>query len=212
MIRLIMLALAVTCGVAGCSKSEQAPATPTTEDMATAESQNIAGFPAEQTAHDKTVSQNVGVPLSNAKPAVADNGTDNLSRADLIAPSYLGTDRSAELDNVFEALFRHQFQHNASGDQQEAAAYFLSIKNSDPSPEFMKRFCGHTPPVTNGSEFQTGKGLNFRIDSWQWKSDNEIELTGGYYEAGTSSSGNRYVLARKDGQWVVESDEMEWIS
>jgi len=42
---------------------------------------------------------------------------------------------------------------NASGQQKQAAAYFLSIgkPGSDPSDEFIKRFANHIPPVRKAS-------------------------------------------------------------
>ena len=36
-----------------------------------------------------------------------------------------------------EAVFRYQFQHNASGQQTNAAAYFIAIDNKDPDDAFM---------------------------------------------------------------------------
>jgi hypothetical protein len=38
-------------------------------------------------------------------------------------------------------------------------------------------------------------------------------VTGGYFEAGLSASGNTYTLGRqRDGSWLVTSDQMQWIS
>jgi len=121
--------------------------------------------------------------------------------------------REAEILNVFEALFRHQFANNSSGSQQNALAYYLQIDGEDPTAEFLKRFRKHSPPVRKGSDFrQDCGGLLFRIDSWEWTGDTAVELTGGYYEANLSASGNRYKLVKRNGKWTVERDEMEWIS
>jgi hypothetical protein len=53
-------------------------------------------------------------------------------------------DRASQEDDVREAVFRFQFDHNASGQQKTARAYCLAIltgeKDSDPSSEFIKRF------------------------------------------------------------------------
>lgn len=62
------------------------------------------------------------------------------------------TEAQEKLD-ICEAVFRYQFEHNASGAQQKAKAYFLKIHNKDPSDEFLARFKGHTPPVKKGSDF-----------------------------------------------------------
>ncbi len=121
-------------------------------------------------------------------------------------------DRVSELDNVLEALFRHQFENNVSGIHQRADSYFLTLKKTNPAPEFLKRFSGHTPPVRIGSDFAIGKGIEFRIDSWKWVSDKKVELTGGYFAGPLNGSGNSYTLVRKDGKWIVEDDEMFIIS
>jgi hypothetical protein len=116
-----------------------------------------------------------------------------------------------ELD-ICEAVFRHQFEDNASAVQQDAAAYFLLIRKKDADPEFLARFAGHQPPVLPGSKFEIGKGLQFRVDSIEWEDNGSVKVTGGYYEAGLSASGNVYTLEADGDKWVVTADEMEWIS
>jgi len=123
----------------------------------------------------------------------------------------LPTPAEQELD-ICEAVFRHQFEHNASGAQQEAAAYFLEIRKGDPSPEFLARFAAHQPPVFAGSKFEIGKGLSFQVDSIEWQEDGSVKVTGGYYEAGLSSSGSVYTLEPDGESWEVTDDVMEWIS
>ncbi len=117
-----------------------------------------------------------------------------------------------EFLDICESVFRHQFEHNASGAQQDAAAYFLTIFDRDPSEEFLSRFAGHSPPVRKGSEFAVGKGLKFRVDSIERMGPDKAQVSGGYYEASESSSGNVYTVVRRKGKWVVEKDEMQWIS
>lgn len=141
-----------------------------------------------------------------------------------------GADRAAQMDDIREATFRYQFAKNASGQQQSAQVYFLSIvaagreKAEDPSEEFMKRFAGHKPRVAKDSESRyfmddgvrdkkTGeKSLSFHVGGIRWKADTEVEVDGGYYEAGPSASGNTYFLKKKRGKWMVERDVMHWIS
>lgn len=137
-----------------------------------------------------------------AQPEIAMPGRDRTEPAH----------RLAELDNVFETLFRHQFKSNESAAQQTAAAYFLTIKGEDPSDSFLKRFDGHIPPVKKGSRFETGEGLRLRIDNWEWQSTDKIVLTGGYDECNLSASGHRYVLVRENGTWAISDDQMEWLS
>jgi hypothetical protein len=135
--------------------------------------------------------------------------------------------RESQTDDIREAVFRWQFEHNASGQQQKAKVYFLQIgekDKGDPSDQFMKRFVQHKPSVRKVSQCaadtrkgvldkQTGeKGLIFRIAAIEWKSDTEVAVSGGYYEAGLSASGNTYTVKKVDGKWTVTKDEMHWIS
>ena len=141
-----------------------------------------------------------------------------------------GADRGAQLDDIREATFRYQFVKNASGQQQNAQVYFLSViaaakkEAEDPSDEFMKRFAGQKPRVAKASESRSSmedgvrdkktgeKGLSFLVGELRWKSDTEVEVDGGYYEAGLSASGNTYFLRKKRGKWIAERDVMHWIS
>ncbi len=123
-----------------------------------------------------------------------------------------GVDPAKRDLDVCEAVFRYQFEHNASGVQQDAAAYFLTIRGEDPSPEFLARFAGHRPPVRPGSEFEVGKGLRFRVEGIEWRGDGSARVTGGYYEAGLSSSGNVYTVEPAGDGFEVTANEMKWIS
>ena len=88
----------------------------------------------------------------------------------------------------------------------------------------MKRFANHKPPVRKMSECQAdplhgvidkrtrAEGLAFRATSVKWISDIEVEVDGGYYEAGLSASGNTYIVTKQKGKWVVSSDRMNWIA
>src|SRR5215813_7032364 len=54
--------------------------------------------------------------------------------------------------------------------------------------------------------------IAFRATSVKWISDIEVEVDGGYYEAGLSASGNTYIVTKQKGKWVVSSDRMNWIA
>jgi hypothetical protein len=129
----------------------------------------------------------------------------------------------ADKDDIREAVFRYQFIHNASGQQQNAKVYFLFIgKDKDPGDELIERFKDHKPPVKKGSrasleggaiDKETGeRGLVFYATTIKEISEDKVEVEGGYYEAGLSSSGNTYTVERKDKKWVVTEDKMLWIS
>src|SRR5271170_1845824 len=137
------------------------------------------------------------------------------------------SDHLSQEDDIREAVFRHQFDHNASGQQKSAHAYCLAIfwndKASDPSKQFMKRFAHHQPPVRGGSachwapvgvvENRTGRSaLIFSVSKINWLSDTEVTVGGGYEEGNVSSSGNTYTGKKQNGKWTVANDQMNVIS
>jgi hypothetical protein len=137
------------------------------------------------------------------------------------------TDRTSQEDDIRETVFRHQFDHNASGQQKSAHAYCLAIlvgsKDSDPSDQFVKRFAHHKPPVRKASacrwdstkvvENRTGRpALIFHVSRITWISDTEVTVDGGYEEGNVSSSGNTYTVTKRNGKWEVTHDQMNVIS
>jgi hypothetical protein len=158
----------------------------------------------------------------------------------------------AEVDDVREAVFRYQFEHNGSGLQQRAAAYYLQIetgdrKETDPSDAFMKRFARNNPPVHKRSEARVAteefekerkdqevpflfrlpqtfhdfgvidrrsgrEGLIFYQQSLNRITDTKVEVSGGYYESGESSSGNIYTVEKQNGKWTVTKKTLRWVS
>src|SRR6476661_8788247 len=64
--------------------------------------------------------------------------------------------RPAEELDIREATYRYQFGKNASGQQQSAKNYYLSVdigdKREDPDDAVIKRFADNTPPVKKVSE------------------------------------------------------------
>ena len=136
--------------------------------------------------------------------------------------------RAADEDNIREAVYRYQFQHNASGLKQNAKAYFLGIEKgrqiADPSDAFMKRFAGAKPPAKKWSqaEFRPDKGivdkttgergLGFHTGAIKWISRAKVEVEGGYQEANLSASKNTYTLVKKGSRWVVTQDRLRAIS
>jgi hypothetical protein len=120
--------------------------------------------------------------------------------------------KADEEADVMEAVFRYQFQHNASAIQRNAPAYFLLVEGEDPSEAFLARFRDHIPPVVKGSLFKEGEGLKLMVGKVRWTSPDTVEVGGGYYEGGLSSSGNIYYLKRDGGKWTVTKDWMFVIS
>jgi hypothetical protein len=80
----------------------------------------------------------------------------------LALPSFafgVDSDRSAEEDNIREAVFRYLFDHNASAQQHKAHAYCLAIMHGDrkvdPSDKFIERFARQRPRVRKASACHT---------------------------------------------------------
>ena len=132
--------------------------------------------------------------------------------------------RGPEYLNLLEAVYRYQFDHNASGQKQRVDYYFLSLDGADPPAELLARFAGHKPSVLPGSlalasaakgvshKELGGTGLIFRISRIAWLDASTADVDGGYYEGGLSSSGNTYHVERHDGKWLVTKNTMHWIS
>jgi hypothetical protein len=120
---------------------------------------------------------------------------------------------SAEAD-VLEAVFRYQFEHNASGIQQSAERYCLTLPSGMPDAEFLRRFQGNTPPVTAAKQCDrtTGKDLFFEAKHIEWVNDGEATVQGGYWEGNLSSSGETFRVVREGGRWVVKDARLEVIS
>lgn len=140
--------------------------------------------------------------------------------------------RAAEELDIREAVFRHQFAHNASGQKQNARVLCLGVRQmhpvdgpseSDPEPALLARFSNHLAPVRGQSacmvdgsgvvDKATGaQGLSFRVGPIAWVNGEEVTLGGGYYEASLSSSGNEYRVRKIEGRWTVVEDRMTYIS
>jgi hypothetical protein len=111
-----------------------------------------------------------------------------------IASPGMAVDTDRQEDDIREAVFRHQFDHNASGLQKNAHAYCLAIRDgdmdSDPSDQLMKRFAHNKPPVRKASgchwtsiqviENRSGRSaLIFFVSNVSWISEVEVAVEGG---------------------------------
>jgi hypothetical protein len=121
---------------------------------------------------------------------------------------------TAETD-IAEAVFRYQFEHNASAIHQGADHYCLSLPGErSPDADFLHRFDGNHPPVVRADQCQRGSGhdLFFRVQRLDWRSDTEVWVSGGYWEGNLSASKESYRVRFKNGKWVVDGARMEAIS
>ena len=141
-----------------------------------------------------------------------------------ITVSNTTTGLTTDANGVYEAVLRHQFDKNASGQQQTVKTYFVEIEGADPASDFLARFSDigpHVKPASEGfyrsdsavfDKATKSTALLFRLKKIIWLNSNTAEVEGGYYEGNLSSSGNSYRVKRSNGKWIVESDTLKWIS
>jgi len=123
--------------------------------------------------------------------------------------------RAAAEDDIAEAVFRYEFDHNASRLQKHAEKYCLSLPGEKmPSAEFLQRFGGNQPPVAAADqcERKAGRNLFFRVLKLDWRKDNEVWVRGGYWEGNLSSSIELFRVVDEHGKWIVKGARMEAIS
>jgi hypothetical protein len=127
--------------------------------------------------------------------------------------------RDAQIDDIREALFRHQFVGGG--------IRFLSLgeKGKDPSNQFMKRFadsrfpvrkvssCKSAPHTGVPTDKKTGAtGTIYSISTIKWISDTEVETHGGCYMSKLGSDWNSYTLKKENGSWKVIKERLIVIS
>jgi len=139
----------------------------------------------------------------------------NGSAPDPAADSATPAARAADEEQIAEAVFRYQFDHNASGMQKSAEKYCLSLPGEKmPSAAFLQRFEGNTPPVLAADQCdrKSGKNLFFRVQKIDWRKDGEVWVRGGYFEGNLSSSLELFQVVNQNGKWAVKGARMEAIS
>jgi hypothetical protein len=131
------------------------------------------------------------------------------------APPPSGQDRLTAETDIAEAVFRYQFEHNTSAIQQNANHYCLSLPGErPPGSAFLHRFIENRPPVTGADqcERESRHDLFFRVQKLEWRSDTEVWVSGGFWEAKASTSSESYRVRLKNGKWVVDGARREAIS
>ena len=131
-------------------------------------------------------------------------------KLDYLPPSILTKEdiKQIEINQLFEAYLRYMMYGNYASRHDPPKlkqTYFIKIEKKDPSPAFLARFNDIVPPVKKGSKFKRGKGILLFIRSYTWLDDNTVEIKGGYYHTGLSSSVGPYIWERKQGKWILKS-------
>jgi hypothetical protein len=139
----------------------------------------------------------------------------NAAPSDPAQAAAQSTSRAAAEDDIAEAVFRYQFDHNASAIQKRAEKYCLSLPGEKmPGVDFLKRFEANRPPAVAADhcERKSGKNLFFRVQKLDWRKDDEVWVRGGYWEGNLSSSIEMFRVVNENGKWVVKGARMEAIS
>jgi hypothetical protein len=60
---------------------------------------------------------------------------------------------------------------------------------------------------------QTGKpSIPFYVGRVQWKTEDSVEIKGGYHSDGPCAAGVTFSVKLRNGKWTIVSEEMNWIS
>jgi hypothetical protein len=116
--------------------------------------------------------------------------------------------------DIAEAVFRYQFEHNASTLRQGAERYCLSLPDErNPDAAFLQRFEAVRPPVVAAGQCakKASGDLFFRVQKLEWQRDDEIWVRGGYSEGAVSAITETYLVHRKDGRWTVDGSRRETV-
>jgi hypothetical protein len=130
-------------------------------------------------------------------------------------------------DDIREAVFRYQFDHDAIQQKPHTKVYFISFENrKDPDDKFLKRFAGNIPNVKKESQAVAsnngtggvidkesgGLGIIFRITQLKWVNENEVEVEASFHVAMLFAGGCKYLVMRQDKKWVVKWCVSKWES
>jgi hypothetical protein len=104
--------------------------------------------------------------------------------------------------------------------------YFISVNGKDPTDEFLKRLQDIPRNLKKASQAKQTKrfpgwvvdkktkapGIVFSANEIRWRSDDEVEVEGGYHCGGLCAAGDVFAVGFADGKWKVLSVRMKWIS
>jgi hypothetical protein len=114
--------------------------------------------------------------------------------------------------DIAEAVFRYQFEHNASTIRQGAERYCLSLPDEhNPDAVFLQRFEAVRPAVVAAGQCtkKASRDLFFRVQKLDWQSDDEVWVRGGYSEGTLKATAESYQVHRRNGRWTVDGSRRE---
>ncbi len=127
--------------------------------------------------------------------------------------------KTAAEDDIREAVFRYQFDHDAPQQKPITKVHFISVESKqDPDNKFLRRFAGNEPVVKQASQSRfsdngvdsvidktTGEaGIIFSVGKVNWINENEAEIKASYYVANLFAGGCNYKVVRQDEKWIVK--------
>ena len=109
--------------------------------------------------------------------------------------------------DICESSLRYFFDHNESAAKNNAEAYYVLIHGHNPTPEFLERFQGSSPPVKKGSAYrETDLQILFKIQNYESPADGQWLVRISYREGPLSASTHELLLVKNDGRWTITKD------
>ena len=137
--------------------------------------------------------------------------------------------REAQSDDIRYAVIRYQIDNARLNQKENVKVYYLAVaekdappkrepppqlplplgdKRHDPSDALIGRFENHQPPMLKNSALKqhakapSKRGVRFRATRIEWKSNEEVEVDGGYDDA-WSAAWTTFAVRKMDGKWQV---------
>lgn len=142
--------------------------------------------------------------------------------------------REAQSDDIRYAVIRYQIDNARLNQKENVKLYYLAVaekdvppkreppprlplplgdKRHDPSEALISRFENHQPPMLKNSALKqheksySKRGVRFRATRIVWKSNDEVEVDGGYDDA-WSALWTTFTVRKVDGRWrVLEAED-----
>jgi hypothetical protein len=124
------------------------------------------------------------------------------------------------MQDIQVAVYRYLLEKFDPWLQGKAAVYCLAAQGEhDPPDAVISQFASHEPPVKERSECDISPagvvdrqsqraGVLFYIKSVRWITDQSVSVLGGYKINGYTGSYNRYLLIRRNMEWVLVDDKV----
>jgi len=141
----------------------------------------------------------------------------------LVTVAGQSSEQKEELDSsIVESVFRYQIKQ--CGDNTSLKVFLLSVRGSDPSDEFMKRFADDSVTVKRRSALAKSEATKEFIDNESGKSaallsidklrlleEGKAEVEGSCGYADWAVRGYRFSVVREKNRWMVKRADPTWV-